>query len=93
MLASITIVVTIDKFQVNVFRGSDFNLLDRKRLPRATGDLWRRRCVLGNRSFDTFILIYVSIILIGHDSLTDLKFVRPRSQVSLIVECRDDNEL
>lgn len=92
MLADITIVVTIDKLQVNVFRGGDFQLLNRKRLPRATGDLWRGRSVLGNRSFDAFILRYVSIIPTAHGSLTDLKFICSRRQVSLIIEFRDDDE-
>lgn len=92
MLADITIVVAIDKFQVNVFRGGDFNLLNRKRLPRATGDLWRRSSVLGNRSFDTFVLRCISIIPTAHGSLTDLKIVCSRSQVSLLVELWDENE-
>ena len=86
MLADVTIVVTIDKLQVNVFRGGDFNLLNRKRLPRATGDLWRCSSVLGNRSFDTFVLKCISIIPTAHGTLTDLKLVCSRSQVSLIIE-------
>lgn len=86
MFAGITIVVTIDKFQVNVFRGGDFNILNRKRLSGATGYLWRCSSVLGNRSFDAFILRFVNIILTAHDFLTDLEFVCSRSQVPLIVE-------
>lgn len=86
MLADIAIVVAIDKLQVNVFRGGDFNILNRKRLPRSTGDLWRRSSVLGNRCFDTFVLKCISIIPTAHGPLTDLKFVCSRSQVSLIIE-------
>lgn len=86
MLASITIVVTVDKLQVYVFRGGDFKFANRKRLSRATGYLWRGSSVLGNSSFDTFILRYVSIIPTGHDSTTDLKFICSRRQVSFITE-------
>lgn len=87
MLAYITIVVTIDKLQVYVFGGGDFNLADRKGLPRATGYLRRGSRVLGNRSFDAFILRCVSIIPTTHDSTTDLKLICSRRQVSLIIEC------
>lgn len=86
MLANITILVTIDKLQVYVFRGRDFNLANRKRFPRATRDLWRGGSVLGDRSFDAFILRYISITTTAYGSRTDLKFICSQSQVSPIIE-------
>lgn len=56
MLAVIAIIVTIGELQIYVFRGSHLKLINGKRFPRVTRDFRRGRGVLGDRSFDAFIL-------------------------------------